>query len=144
MLKVVNQSAPHPPKIQQKDPTAPSNRPQYWSGLKRVQDQLKTPWKDSAMSDGLETIGVTTLLLGFVFLSTVHPSNPLLVPQVGRMQRPPDWIMWPTHPIVIGGLSLIVFMFVRDDKAKLKLLSQFQIGFTLAIGFASLWLFYRR
>jgi hypothetical protein len=95
------------------------------------------------MSDGLETIGVTTLLLGVVFLSTVHPSNPLLGSQGGRMHRP-DWIMWPTHPIVIGALSLVAFMFIRDDKAKLKLLSQFQIGFTLAIGFASLWLFYRR
>jgi hypothetical protein len=144
MLRVVNQSDPQPPKPQPKDSTAPVNRSQPWAGLKRVKSQFQTPWKDSAMSDGLETIGVTTLLLGVVFLSTVHPSNPLLIPQAGRIQRPPDWIMWPTHPIVIGALSLVAFMFVRDDKAKLKLLSQFQIGFTLAIGFASLWLFYRR
>lgn len=143
MLRVVDQSSPLSPKPQQKDPKspmAPTHRPQLWDWLKLVQKPFKTTWKDSALSDGLETIGGTTLILGVVFLSTVHPANPLL----GVRAQRPDWIMWPTHPIVVGVLSLAIFMIVRDDKAKLKLLSQFQIGFTLALGFASLWLFYRR
>lgn len=136
MLKVVNGIKRRPDSVDGPVTQQPHNSD--W--IPDFPKPFKTPWKDSAFSDGLETIGISAILFGLVFFSTVHPSNPL----VGAKLHRPDWIMWPTQPLTIGLLSLVAFMIVRNDKAKLKLLSQFQIGFTLAIGFASLWLFYRR
>jgi hypothetical protein len=104
---------------------------------------FKGPWKDSWLSDILETLGMTVLILLVVWIGTVHPYNPFQY-GLGKDRHPLGWAIWISHPLIIGFVSLIVFTFVRNNKTQLKVLAQFLIGFTLAIGFATLWFYYRR
>jgi hypothetical protein len=105
---------------------------------------FKGPWKDSWLSDILETLGMTVLILLIVWIGTIHPSNPFQYDFGKYRGHPYGWAVWISHPLVVGSISLIVFTFVRNNKPLLKVLAQFLIGFTLAIGFATLWFYYRR